>query len=1174
MNSATSLNCRRCSFINPPGMRFCGNCGAPLIDSEDTSESDRVSVVRSKDHPGPQGGFNSEPSSQTTGQRRNVTILFADLAEYTSLSEKVDNEVLFNLIQKVIHIMVDVVYQYEGMVDKILGDGVMALFGAPIAHENNAERAAKAALEMQEKISELDDDFYADQVGTLKLHIGLNSGSVIVGGVGTDRLMNYTAIGDIVNIAHRLGDCAEPGEILVSASVYEATQAIFSYEMLPSLFLKGISKSIQAYRLIKPRDKPESLRGINSLVAPLVAPLVGRDLELGLLITAFHQAVEKKQPRLVLLTGEAGIGKSRLTREFIKNIEQYSPTVLEGHSLTYRRTVSYWMFMDLLRNYLGTTQSTPGFQTHERLVTKMYDRLGNQAINVIPYLEYILAIEHSETEAADRRMHLDAAQLRQQIFLAVKELILAEANRRPMVLILEDLHWADEASLDLFEYLVDRIQNVPILFLVISRTIQEEKLKVIISQVEERIGDRFTSIELQNLSIDECEQLLSALLAVSELPPHLRNQLLHKSAGIPFFLEELIRMLIDDQVIRREESGWRYLSEQGSYELGVPENINALILARFDRLNEEQRRVLRCASVIGKEFNLPTIAEAIELKDKTALHTTIDILVQKGFIIKKPGGSDTECLFRHVLTCDAVYDTLLHRDKRELHLKVGEAIEKLNGDQFGAQVELLASHFIRSDRLDKALYYLTLAGQKAAQDYANQQASSHYEEALKLLSSVPHSIKQSLQIWTGMGDVLLFTGEYSRARHFYDLAIQEIHRVGAGSFEKEYFALKCKVGTTFERQGDYQLALEYLSQALFELESSSHPYPVEKAQINNDMGWIHFLKGNFEDAQENLRLALINVESTQKYDVIASIYNRLGAVAYQERAYDRADEYVRKSLALREVIGDRAGVARLYNNLGLLGLIRGNLRDAEVNFTRSIDLLERIGDAEGIALSYINLGLVKFDRGNFNEAAQYLGKGYHAAEQIGHRFYLGLALMYIGRLQIAQQRIKEAEDNLFKSLAIFEELGVQDHLVDAQYYLIESYLEAGDIVMAGKGISRAEELLADIPENTNTGSVADGRLRKLKGMLAKLTGDMEIAEKLLLESTDIFVAADQKLESAHTLYYLSILENMMGKRQEAYHHMREARSIYDQSGADLHGRRAQDALSEIGEINLRVNLPG
>jgi predicted ATPase len=830
--------------------------------------------------------------------------------------------------------------------------------------------------------------------------------------------------------------------------------------------------------------------------------------------------------------------------------------------------------MDLLRNYLGTTQTTPSAQTHERLVTKMYDLLGNQALNVIPYLEYILAIGRTETEVSNRLMHLDAAQLRQQIFLAVKELILAEANRQPVVLILEDLHWADEASLDLFEYLVERIQNAPILFVAISRTIQEDKLMGIVANSKERLGDRFTLIELQNLSIQDCEQLFSELVSVPELPPHLHSQILHKSAGIPFFLEELIRMLIDDQVIRRENAGWRYTFEQRYYEVGVPENINALILARFDRLTEEQRRVLRCASVVGKEFNLPTIAEAINIRDEAALRKTIDRMVQKGFLIKKPGGSDTDFLFRHVLTCDAVYDTLLRRDKQDLHLRVGEAIEKLNGDQLGAQVELLAGHFIRSDRLDKALHYLTLAGQKAAHDYANQQASANYAEALKLLATVPHNIGQALQVWIGMGDVLLFTGEYARARHFFELAIHAIHGTEASIFEKEYFAVKRKIGITYERQGDYQLALDHLSQALVELESTSHPDPVEKAQIINDVGWIHFLKGNFEEAQEHLQLALSDVESTKKYDVIASIYNRLGAIAYQERAYDRADGFVRKSLGLREVIGDRAGVARLYNNLGLLGLIRGNLRDAEINFTKSIDLLERIGDAEGIALAYINLGLVKFDRGNFEEAAYYLEKGYQAAEQIGHRFYLGLALMYIGRLQIAQHKVGEAENNLFRSLGIFEELGVQDHQIDAQFYMIESYLEAGDIVLAEKGIQHAEALLAKIPEGANTGSVADGRLKKLKGMLARLTGNVEIAEKLLLESADIFVASEEKLESAHTLYYLSSLELTIGKRYEAYHHMREARSIYDQSGADLHKRRAQEALSEIGQVNLRVNLAG
>jgi predicted ATPase/class 3 adenylate cyclase len=1096
---------------------------------------------------------------ESAGQRRNVTILFADLSGYTSLAEQMDSEDLYELVQKFIRLMVEEVYKYEGMVDKIIGDGLMALFGAPIAHENNAERAVRAAQDMLASVVRLSEELKERLGVALNMHIGLHSGTVIVGGVGSNLLMDYTAIGDTVNLAHRLEEVAEAGTILVSESVYHATRALFDYEPSPDLDLKGISRPVKGYLLSGLKSRPGSVRGLEGLRSPLV----GREAELQQLKGAVHALANYKHGRFVLVTGEAGIGKTRLTAELKGQIERAPLRVLEGHSLTYRRSVSYWIFLEVLRDFLGITMETPPAKARERLVTKVYECAGAQAAEVLPYLEYLLALEHLDPVSAERLAYLDASQLRQQIFLAVRDLLVAEARRRPLLLILEDLHWADEASLDLLAFLVDSVRRAPLMIYAISRPFQDGPLGRMADHAHKWLPDWFIEIELQSLSLDQSERLLYQLLAIPELPAEVRQQILQRSAGIPFYLEEILRMLIDEQVIHQENGHWRLVPGIEITSLGVPDNLQGLILARFDRLEPFCRKVLQSASVIGRQFNLSLLASVMRLADEVELKQALAQLVEKAFLLPQSSPQELDYLFRHVLTSDAVYSTLLRRDRDELHGLVGEAMERLYAGRLEGQIEVLAGHFLRSPRPDRALYYLILAGERAGRDYANQQARQHYAEALALLPRVAFTTEQALQVLGGLGDVLVFTGEYAAAREHYLKALNTIDQAGPSLYTRETSALQRKIGTTFERQGDFDQALLYLAEAGKALENQPPSQSGEKAQILNDIGWIHFLRGSFEDAHSFLSAALNLVENSRKYDVVASIHNRLGAVAYQQRAYDQAVAHVRKSLALRETIGDMSGVARLYNNLGLLGLMRGNLRDAEANFVQSIELLERIGDAEGIALSYINLGLVQLDRGDLKVAEANLLRGSTAAEQIGHRFYLGLAQMYLGRLRTAQGQSSESEQLLEESLRIFMELGAQDNLIDAVYYLGENCFAQGDLLCASEWASKADEFITNASVDEKTGSVQRGRVQRLHGAIARVNGDIDQAGKRLLESAEIFNASYERLESARTALERGLLASAQKNYLEARQQFQEARLIFRQLGADVDLQRTEEALQHL-----------
>jgi len=1160
-----SLQCPQCGFNNPPGMRFCGNCGTRLEEAEIKFPVQTVPEIPNTSEPiGVMIGADlierfKQAGLEAAGQRRNVTVLFVDICDYTVLAEEMDSEDLFDLVQKVIRMLVEKVYEYEGTVDKILGDGLMALFGAPIAHENDAERAVRAAMDMQAEIANYNQYLKEGVNFGLQLHVGLNSGTVVVGSVGSNMLMDYTAIGDTVNLANRLEEVAEAGMVLVSESVFRSCKALFDFHLIPSLILKGISKEVPGYRLLGIKSRQGSVRGLEGLRAPLV----GRDVELQCLKNVVQSLLNQREGQFVLITGEAGIGKSRLTSELKAQIEHTPVRIIEGQSLTYRRSVSYWIFLGLLRNYIDVTDQTPPNVVRERLVTKVYDALGGQAAEVLPYLEHLFSLEHFDVKAAERLSYLDASQLRQRIFIAVRDLLLAEARQRPLMLILEDLHWADDTSLELLLFLIDAIKQAPLLVYAITRPFQGGILGEIASHAQAGLKERFIPIHLKSLSQDQSERLLFELLAIPNLPDELRTDVLQRSAGIPFYLEEILRMLIEEQVIKHEDGQWQLAPGKDFIGMGVPDNLRGLILTRFDRLGPEHRKVLQAAAVIGKQFNLHLLAEILHTIKADHLQQLLADLVGRGFILHPSGISTSDFSFRHVLTSDAIYSTLLKRHRRELHGSAAEAIENIYADHLESQIEVLADHYLRSTKLDRALLYLILAGQKAARDYANEQARRHYETALSLFSQASPSASQSYQVHQGLGDVLVFVGEYQSAREHFQIALAVIGNSDSDRFVTERSILQRKIGTTFERQGDFERALVHLTDAWASIENIQPSPQVEKAEVLNEMGWIQFLRGNFDKAGKNLMDALELVETCRKYDVIASIHNRLGAVAYHQRKYDKASAHVRKSLALRETIGDMSGVARLYNNLGLLGLIRGDLRDSETNFTRSIEILERIGDAEGIALSFTNLGLVQYDRGDFDSAEANLNKSLAVTEQIGHRFYRGRALMYLGRLRTAQGNFGQAEKLLSESIQILEELGAQDDLVDAGYYAAENCFAQVDLDCALSWINESLEMMKDIDKEGLGASVQRGRLLRLRGAIARVQGEYQSAEELLNESANIFSASYERLEAAKTVLELGNLAYCQDNILEARQHFQEARLLFYQFGAEKYLKLAEKTLEQL-----------
>jgi len=1099
---------------------------------------------------------------EAAGQRRVVTILFVDLSGFTAFSQQMDNEDMYILIQQYLSLLAKNVYKYDGMVDKFMGDGLMAIFGAPIAHENSAELAIRSALDMQTEMAEFSQQAQARLKRDLRLHIGLHTGPVIVGSIGSSMLMNYTAIGDTVNLAYRLEQHCPAGAILASETTYQHTRALFDFVAVAPLALKGISQSVPAFRVLAPKLMPGSTRGIEGLHAPMI----GRETELSHLKQAAEKLFEEKKGRLVLIQGEAGIGKTRLTNEFRAALIPGRIRTLVGHSYTYRRSVAYWIFLDLLRSNLGVLPSASEVELHQGLKTRVESLFGEGSAAILPYLEYLFSLKLSDPDAAERLGYLDAAQLRQQIFLAIREVLVAEARRTPLVLIFEDLHWADETSLDLLSFLVDTVRQEPILVLALSRPYQEGALPKIVERARRYLAERFIEIQLKSLTPNQSEKMLLLLLAVPDIPEGLYSQIVQRAAGNPFYLEEIIRMLIDEKLLNQVGDRWDLSPEVSNRVLGVPETLQGLILTRFDRLRETERRILQVAAVVGRSFNAGILSRVLPGLDTKNLQAGMKELEEREFILPEAGAGDTDYIFKHALVSDAIYSTLLKAERSELHTLVGEAIETLYADRLEEQIELLARHFSWGTRQDRALHYLILAGHKAARDFANQQARQHFEAALDLLERVKHTTEQALQVETGLADMLVLAGEYLPAREHYQAALQFLVTVPADSGDTRprgnaaaRASLYRKIGTTYERQGDYDQALTCLGEAQQALDRSAQPAAVDRAWVLNDMGWIHSRRGNLEAAEKNLLDALVLVEESAQYDVIASIYNRLGGLYFQQDRLEPASNYVRKSLVLRQEIGDANAVARSYNNLGLLGWRRGDWDSALENFKRSIELHATLGDVEGTVALHSNLGLLHLDRGDFSEARKHLDLTLLTAQQIGHAYYIGLAYLYLSRYAVLHEEWKSALETCERSGQIFNEIGVTDYLVDLSTNTGLAWLGLGDL---DKAHHFAREALGwstrQLGGESQAGQSEDrGRGLRLLGQVTLAKGDVNTARKALSESGAIFEAVGNELEKGRTACALASLEAVCEDEAATRKALNEARLIFRQLGARADLRKVE-----------------
>jgi len=627
MVASPAGTCPRCQAPVSPEARFCANCGQAL---EPATPSDQALLARlTAAAPAPL--IEKMRTARITGERKPVTALFADVVGSTSLAESMDPEDWTALINEAFDQMSQAVFRYEGTIAQLQGDAMLAFFGAPIAHEDDPERAVRAALDMVAMVDEFARQLKAAQNITFRIRAGVNTGPVVVGNVGSDLRYEYTALGDAMNIAARMQAAAEPGTVIITDHTLRFVADAFDVEDLGGLTVKGKSEPVHAYRVIGAKTAPERRRGLER--AGIESPMVGRDRELETLKQLLG-VVEAGRARVALLVGDPGIGKSRLLAEFRRwattlgegDLGPVGPTGatgpasspdgrpqvtwIEGRCVSYGRGLPYHLVLDLVRNTLQIPTGASEPEARAILDRSVAEIVADQAdvSDSAAYLAHLLGLPLHPDEPA--RLTTDPETLAARYAAVVHRLIRGLAARGPVVLVCEDIHWADQASIDMLLRLLPLAVQHPVLVLAALRGETDSAGWKFVTAAREVFSNALTELRIEALSDADSRQLVSNLLEIESLPDRVRDVILTRAEGNPFFVEEVIRMLIGRGVIERRGERWVATAEVESVE--IPETLHGLLLARIDQLPETAKRSLRVASVIGRQFPVKVLQRVLD----------------------------------------------------------------------------------------------------------------------------------------------------------------------------------------------------------------------------------------------------------------------------------------------------------------------------------------------------------------------------------------------------------------------------------------------------------------------------------------------------------------------------------------------------------------------------------
>jgi class 3 adenylate cyclase/tetratricopeptide (TPR) repeat protein len=755
------MKCPKCQHFNDIAAKFCEECASPLAGTCLHCGHQLLATAKFCSECGQPTGVSTSiqapfgpPETYTPkhlvrkilsskaaleGERKQVTVLFADLKGSMELLAERDPEEARKLLDPVLEHMMEAVHHYEGTVNQAAGDGIMALFGAPVAHEDHAVRACYAALRMQERVKRHAESMLRTHGANLQIRVGLNSGEVVVGTVGSDLRMDYTAIGRTTHLAARMEQLASPGSILLTPSTLRLVEGFVTVKPLGPVPVKGLTDPLEVHELAgvgpaQTRFQAVARRGLTQFV--------GRDAELEQLRRA-RRLARDGHGQVAALVAEAGVGKSRLLYELTHSQSLKGWLVLECAAVSFGKAMSYLPVVNLLKSYFEIREKDSLQAINDKVAGKLL-ALDRSLEPTLPALLALLDVPVNEAAWQT----LDPAQRRRRMLDGVRHLLLREARKQPLLLIFEDLHWIDSETQALLDDLVENLGSARILLLATYRP-----------EYQHGWGGKTYcgQIRLDALPAESAGKLLDALLGDDPALAPLKQLLVKR--GNPFFLEETVRTLVETKAL--EGAGGSYRLTRPVDAIQVPATVQVMLASRVDRLSSEDKRLLQVAAVVGRHVPFSLLRAVTELPEDE-LRGALDRLQAAEFVYETGLFPDLEYSFKHALTQDVAYGGQLQERRRELHARIVDAIETLHHNRLGEQVELLAHHALRGELREKAVSYLIQAGVKAARHSAPYNAQGSYEQALVLLEALPDSrykLEQSFEIRLELRAVLVMLGE-------------------------------------------------------------------------------------------------------------------------------------------------------------------------------------------------------------------------------------------------------------------------------------------------------------------------------------------------------------------------------------------------------------------------------
>jgi len=1053
-------------------------------------------------------------------QRKQVTVLFGDVSGFTKMSERLDPEEVNEIMNDLWLRLDKTILDLGGFIDKHIGDAVMALFGAPVAREDDPDRAIRSALGMQVEIKRWKADFgesnpdLRDLVHGIQMRIGINTGTVLLGTVGTTG--EYTAIGDAVNLASRLEHAAPVGGVLISQDTYQHVRGIFEVMPLDPIQVKGKSEPIHVY--IVNASRPRSFRITTRGVEGIETHTIGREDELGKMKAVLHSVMESRRAGMVSIVAEAGTGKSRLLYEFMKWLDgqHYPINMFKGRATPEMVSTPYSLIRNLLATGFEIQDSDPASMAREKLEKGLLNQAGGDQDTKAqaPFIGYLIGYGYAEDPRLNG-LQDDARQIRDLAFHYLTRFFVNATREQAGLILLEDIHWADDGSLDLIDHILKDKPDVPLLIISLTRPVLFERRRSWGSGPFEHLR-----LNLQPLTAQASRQLIADILRkVSEIPPALVKLIVERAEGSPFYVEELIKALIDEGVILRDDEQWQVRVDRLP-DLKVPATLTGVLQARLDNLPVADREVLQQASVVGRVFWNKVVEhmhnpESSFTSSALPVSNRLELLEKKELIFHRDASAFAETpeyIFKHAILHDVTYESVLLRLRRIYHVQVAENLIDMGGERINEYAGRIGEHFELAEEWPRAAEWYTRAGIQAQETYAPEGAIIYFQKALNFLkdNKRPEQIARKLDICQGLGEVLNWQARYTEARKIYNLMLEIARETGQIAIQSRAMQ---GMATSLTYLGEHREALESAIQA---------EALARKADSRKDIIRSLWLQGSARYRLGEAKLALTLSEQAlaiarnlnDRFEM-ARCLNLLGAVNYILGHYHLAEEHWENALSLFQELGNRRKVVDLLSNLGVISEAYGDYKMALERYHMALDVAREMGYRDGEIIVLPNRGGAQAALGDFIVAEAALREAVHLAGAAGS-YVLALTYAYLAEACLGQNKMEEALDAAQQALALGQEAESPEDIGMAWRALGMIAVQSRELVTvreqeAGKVVSyEAEKCFSQSVQILLDAGLDRERARTLREW-AKYEfeqGNEEKGKWMWLEAREIFASLD------------------------------------------------------------------